>query len=339
MTWSWIKQLLTFKIFWILVNIVFTALLTVQLSHVLQGYIKPQTTRTWDEYARLEDMKFPLVIKICVIPGFNQTALQELGYKDTYSYFLGREDSYNDNHTYGWAGHTKDLGTVKEVLAKVGGHQIEKIIEFLYVDKDYTTSANVPLEYLKVTKVNFPNNCHSLDLSEVSELNGTRYNQLFIKFRELREHKIAVQFKGKSLNTDRNIREHSLRSTGDDIIVKEENVTKAYTVEITERHFVEEDPINGCRDYPNPEYASYDECDNQFMRKTLPGLTPVWITEVLEEVTIQKIDEDRTYGKGDGQILFAGLFPQGGGGGYPLTARSFPPMGRFYSYLIHKHHF
>ena len=134
---------------------------------------------------------------------------------------------------------------------------------------------------------------------------------MFIKIRELREHKIAVQFKGKSLNTERNIREHSLRSTGDDIIVKEENVSKAYTVEITERHFVEEDPINGCRDYPNPEYASYDDCDNQFMRKTLPGLTPVWITEVLEEVTIQKNDEDRTYGKGDGQILFAGfLAPQ-----------------------------
>ena len=106
------RQLMALNTLWILSNVVFTVFFTIQLAHVLQGYIKPQTTRTWDEDVRFEDMEFPLVIKICVIPGFNQTALQELGYKDTYSYFLGREDSYNDNHTYGWAGHTKDLGTV-----------------------------------------------------------------------------------------------------------------------------------------------------------------------------------------------------------------------------------
>ena len=78
MTWSWIKQLLALKTLRILANIVFTAFLTVQLANVLEGYIKPKTTRTWDEYVRLEDMEFPLVIKICVIPGFNQTALRKV---------------------------------------------------------------------------------------------------------------------------------------------------------------------------------------------------------------------------------------------------------------------
>ena len=55
---------------------------------------------------------------------------------------------------------------------------------------------------------------------------------------------------------------------------------------------------NECRDYPNPEYASYDECDNQFMRASLPGLTPVWMTENPAEATIQKDDKNGTYGKG-----------------------------------------
>ena len=106
-----------------------------------------------------------------------------------------------------------------------------------------------------------------------------------------------MQFKGKSLYTGRNIREHNLRSTGDDIVLREENVSRAYTVEITQRQFVENDPFNECRDYPNPEYASYDECDNQFMRETLPGLTPVWITEDLAEVTIRKEDKNGIYRK------------------------------------------
>ena len=82
-SWEEIRQLFTLKTLWVSANIVFTALLAVQLSHVLQGYIKPQNTRTWDEYARLEDLEFPLVIKICISPGFNQTALREVGYEDT----------------------------------------------------------------------------------------------------------------------------------------------------------------------------------------------------------------------------------------------------------------
>ena len=96
------------KTLWILANIVFTTFLTVQLANVLEGYLKPQTTRTWDENARLENMEFPLMIKICVIPGINQTALQEVGYKDTFSYFLGQEDKFDNNSAYGRAGHTKD---------------------------------------------------------------------------------------------------------------------------------------------------------------------------------------------------------------------------------------
>ena len=68
-------------------------------------------------------------------------------------------------------------------------------------------------------------------------------------------------------------------------------------VEIAQREFVEEDPLNDCRDYPSAEYVSYDECDNKFMRETLNGLVPVWITEDLTEVTIQKDDENGTYCK------------------------------------------
>ena len=154
MNWSWIRQLLGLKTIWVLANIVFATFLTLQLANVLEGYIKPQTTRTWDEYARLDEMEFPLVIKICVIPGFNQTALQEVGYKDTISYFLG---SYNNNSAYGWAGHTKDTersSTVEEVLAKVSGYQIEEIIRSVSVwDIEEHNLINIPLEYLSLIHI------------------------------------------------------------------------------------------------------------------------------------------------------------------------------------------
>ena len=145
--------------------------------------------------------------------------------------------------------------------------------------------------------MNYPNNCRSLDLSKVSELNGTSYNQLYVEIRQLGKYRIEVYFSGKSLDTGRNIREHNLRSTGDDIILKDENVPRAYMAEITQTEFVEEDPLNDCREYPNPEFDSYDECDNQFMKETLPDLTPVWINDDFEGVTIKKDDENETYSK------------------------------------------
>ena len=120
---------------------------------------------------------------------------------------------------------------------------------------------------------------------------------MYVEIRQLGKYTIEVYFNGKSLDTGRNIREHNLRSTEDDIILKDENVPKAYMVEITQTEFVEEDPLNDCRDYPNADYVSYDECDNKFMKETLHGLTPVWITEDTAEVTIQKEDENWTYCK------------------------------------------
>ena len=178
-------------------------------------------------------MEFPLVIKICVVPGFNQTALRELGYKDTYSYFAGRDllvsdsDYKNVSSTYSWEGHTNDSRTVKEVLAKVVGYQIENIIHSVPVcDIKEHDFINIPLGYLRASMVNYPNNCRTLDLSKVSELNGKSFKQLFIVIRELRNYTIAVHFNGKTLDTGRNIKEHNLRSTGDDIILREENEKK-----------------------------------------------------------------------------------------------------------------
>ena len=64
---------------------------------------------------------------------------------------------------------------------------------------------------------------------------------------------------------------------------------------INQRVFVEEDPSSNCRDYPNQEYQSYQECDNQFMRKPLPAeLTPIWITDHVDSITTREIYENET---------------------------------------------
>ena len=96
---------------------------------------------------------------------------------------------------------------------------------------------------------------------------------------------------------DRNIREHGFQSTGDDIKLNAEKVSGAHIVDISQRFFFEEDPTNTCQDYPNQEYLSYQDCDDQFVKNLLPGLTPVWLTKDFAEVSTRVIDKNGTYGE------------------------------------------
>jgi hypothetical protein len=63
---------------------------------------------------------------------------------------------------------------------------------------------------------------------------------------------------------------------------------RRFVVNIKKSVFVEEDPTKNCRNYPNPDYASYRECDDQWMKDTVaPGLVPIWLADTMETVTIQ----------------------------------------------------
>ena len=291
-----LKRLFTIKTLWILINITCAGILAVQLFHVLTGYLKPTITRTGEKEVPLQDMDFPLVIKVCVNPGLNQAALQELGYKGTWEFFLGQ--SRFNRSVYGWAGHTKNSGkikSVKEILEHVGDSKIEKIFSYISV---YTRDAgiiDIPLEQLKLNRANYPNNCHSLSLSTSRKLKGKQIQQLFLGVRDLGNHTIRIQFVGSTLDTGRMIREHSKSSTGDPIKLKANRIERTYMVDITQRVFVEEDPSATCRDYPNQEYQSYQECDDQFMRKTLPAeLTPIWITDHADSITTHELYENES---------------------------------------------
>ena len=72
-------------------------------------------------------------------------------------------------------------------------------------------------------------------------------------------------------------------------------MVRSYMVDIAQRVFVEEDPNSNCRNYPNQEYQSYQECDDKFVRNFLPGgLTPIWITDDFTEVSMQVFYEKGT---------------------------------------------
>ena len=61
-------------------------------------------------------------------------------------------------------------------------------------------------------------------------------------------------------------------------------------VEMKQNIFVENDPSKSCRGYPNEEFENYNDCDKEFVSKTLakhfgPNLIPIWATFDLGKVT------------------------------------------------------
>ena len=161
-------RMFTIKSLLVLANLVCSVVLAIQLANVLEGFIKPTITRTWEEEVLLDDIEFPLTIKVCAIPGFNQTALYEEGYEDTYNYFLG--NSRWEKDPLGWGGHNEDsetFGNVEETLEKVIDPDFESIVDNVHVWTKDEEDIDIPLEHLKASRVNYPNNCRSLALNSI----------------------------------------------------------------------------------------------------------------------------------------------------------------------------
>ena len=55
---------------------------------------------------------------------------------------------------------------------------------------------------------------------------------------------------------------------------------------ISQEEYSPEDPANPCVNYPTEEYESYADCDDHFVRKSLPpGLMPFWAVDNISEAT------------------------------------------------------
>ena len=62
-----------------------------------------------------------------------------------------------------------------------------------------------------------------------------------------------------------------------------------FTLSITihsQEEYSPDDPGNPCTNYPTEEYQSYAECDDHFVRRSLPpGLKPFWAVDNISEAT------------------------------------------------------
>ena len=98
-----------------ILNLLCCVAFTWQLFGMADEWINPVQKTTDITEKKLNDMKFPIIFKICMKPGFNVAALNREGYASITDYFLG-QSRYNSS-IYGWAGHTNTSETRNTVDA------------------------------------------------------------------------------------------------------------------------------------------------------------------------------------------------------------------------------
>ena len=264
-----------------------------QFRQNLLSYLYPTLTNTDVKEVPLEDMDFPLDFKVCFEPArFNKTALKSFGYEDMYSYIRG-----NNNHTLpdavGWGGYDNRSVQVKnasEVLHAVKKDWTKSQIMSrlnIFPHPGYDTNIDITL-----LRINWLANCYLLNIGMVEKDHLKRMKSLVMYFNEsiLNDNNVTVELKlqGRNLAASRAIQDHHFFHTGDDMIMKQDKIPN-FRVKIKKRVHIESEPGNTCRNYPNSDFESYRECDQQFMKTRVeeiaPGLVPLWMTEDLSKVT------------------------------------------------------
>ena len=228
------------------------------------------------------------------------TALREAGYFNVVEYFAGK--SKFNGSVIGWAGHTEDgkvVGKVEEVFDRVKQNVSLKNLDFS-VQVTTLSGQKVTLDnqvddddIVQEERINYPDNCQTLDVTKNSQIEMEGVKNIKFRFMSIPVNiSVYVDLVGKSSACSRNLAELGFSQSGDRIAIRN-SLDKKYAIKILGEKFVEEDPGNDCRNYPNDDFLSYKDCDDDYMKKEVdrisPGLNPVWLSDHLSHATPKRI--------------------------------------------------
>ena len=207
---------------------------------------------------------------------------------------LYRGQSYSNSSLIGWGGHSAQ-GThenVTDMLEKaVMDYKIEDLVKFIKIDTLSREEISVSAKDNLVRKgINYPGNCYTLDLTPLHSVVEKGIARIIMGL----SVSVEVYLLGKTLDSRRNLRSNTFYTQGLPIRPKH-RIWSSYIVKTQEVVYVEEDKSKECRNYPNPEFQSFGECDDQgaknFLAKHFPNIIPVWLTDNMASVTTRAVIE------------------------------------------------
>ena len=106
---------------------------------------------------------------------------------------------------------------MREVVEQVSLHTVDKVMREILVKSMTNKKFPVSLDSVKVWRLNFPDNCYSLDLTNNREVREKSVKQLILSFNILKNYSVEILLEGQSLAGYRMIKAHRSQSMGDAI--------------------------------------------------------------------------------------------------------------------------
>lgn len=122
------------KVLNVLTTILFVAVFFLQFYNISHNYYSPSTTSTSKHHENLIDMEFPILLRICIRPGFIWEKLHQYGYESDFHFFLGLNK--DNKSSFGNFGHFENGTFVSpsEILRNVGTvENIATVIAQIYI--------------------------------------------------------------------------------------------------------------------------------------------------------------------------------------------------------------
>ena len=174
-------------------------------------------------------------------------------------------------------------------------YEIEEIIKEMRFDTMSNEEIFVAVkENVFLKRINYPGNCFTMEITRMDVIRkGIR--RMVMRFGDISGISLEVFVLGKSLESRKNIRSNAFYSQG--VPIRPKNMTWAsYIVKTQEVIYMEEDKSKDCKNYPNSEFQSWGDCEDQGSREILakrfPNIIPVWLNDNLENVTTRAVIED-----------------------------------------------
>ena len=108
-------------------------------------------------------------------------------------------------------------GSVKELVEQISLHNVDKVMRGIYALSRTNEGFHVSLDSVKVWRLNYPNNCYSLDITNNRDVKEKGVMALFLQFNILEKYSLQVFLEGQSLASYRMIMAHRFQSSGDAI--------------------------------------------------------------------------------------------------------------------------
>ena len=186
---------------------------------------------------------------------------------------------------------------------------IFEIFFYLDVQKKVFLSANRSLHSVRIDlknqlaryvnirpqlkRPNHPSNCYTLDLTKHKEIDTENLDQIIFYFPLKNATSITMLIEDKARSLTRSYRHNFLSRPGSTIELKslKRGSVKDVMLMMEQEMFEEEDEDNPCKNYPNEDYESFEDCDNTFVHDFLEykfpvQFMPIWATDNTSQVTL-----------------------------------------------------